>query len=365
MSYSHIKTITVDHLKVVNTAQTNFPVLLSTTDAELRSIQNGGFISNANGYDIAFYLTNDLSGSRLPHEIDNYNPTTGKVEIWIKLPTLSNSSDTVFYMAIGDNSIAVSQENKSDLWTDFLAVYHFGTPSLISVSDSKGVNNGVNNGVTASTGKIGGAGNFISSSSQYINVGSNASIKPTTDFSISAWAKTSQINTIAILFSMFGNSGSNYDGYRLAQLDAGFGNKMSINTFNNTSGTLYGKMPNSTYNNNTWNKYTAIIKQSNSSYEFYANNVNSSTNMGSGYTSPLYLNSPVGVIGALNYNGGRLQYWNGQIDELRIYNGVLSKDWSDTEYNNQNDPSTFLSISTAIAISGGVIPDTSKFFLFF
>jgi len=39
--------------------------------------------------------------------------------------------------------------------------------------------------------------------------------------------------------------------------------------------------------------------------------------------------------------------FNGQIDEVRILDVVLSKNWVITEYNNQNSPDTFYSFGAA------------------
>ena len=42
--------------------------------------------------------------------------------------------------------------------------------------------------------------------------------------------------------------------------------------------------------------------------------------------------------------------FDGQLDEVRILDIVLSKNWIITEYNNQNSPNTFYSIGTAEAL---------------
>ncbi|PYK65184.1 MAG: hypothetical protein DME50_09565, partial [Verrucomicrobia bacterium] len=66
--------MTVNHTFVPST-QSNFAVLVSVTDATLRTVSNGGHVANPNGYDIGFYT--DSSGStKLKWEIDSYNPST-------------------------------------------------------------------------------------------------------------------------------------------------------------------------------------------------------------------------------------------------------------------------------------------------
>ena len=62
------RALTIDHTKVPST-QSNFTVLVSVTDAALKTVANGGHVANANGYDIGFYA--DSSGStKLKWEIN-------------------------------------------------------------------------------------------------------------------------------------------------------------------------------------------------------------------------------------------------------------------------------------------------------
>src|SRR6202043_2418231 len=52
--YVRRRTITIDHTKVPNTDQTNFPVLISGTYSYLATTGNGGYVTNSNGYDVVF-----------------------------------------------------------------------------------------------------------------------------------------------------------------------------------------------------------------------------------------------------------------------------------------------------------------------
>ncbi len=74
--YAYSRAVTIGHMQVPNTDQTNFPVLFKTTDPLLKAVANGGHVTNANGYDIIF--TADAAGTqKLNHEIEAYNPSTG------------------------------------------------------------------------------------------------------------------------------------------------------------------------------------------------------------------------------------------------------------------------------------------------
>jgi hypothetical protein len=58
--YSYQRAITIDHTKVPNTDQVNFPFLFNTTDPLLATTANGGHVTSPNGYDIIF--TSDPAG---------------------------------------------------------------------------------------------------------------------------------------------------------------------------------------------------------------------------------------------------------------------------------------------------------------
>ena len=113
-TYGYRRAIVVDHTKVPNTDQANFPVLLSGTYSYLATPANGGKVQNPNGYDIIF--TSDCAGlQKLDHEIASYNPITGTVAMWVLVPVVSHTVDTVFYLSYGDSSVTTSQENRPSL----------------------------------------------------------------------------------------------------------------------------------------------------------------------------------------------------------------------------------------------------------
>src|SRR3974390_969201 len=102
--YANRRAVTIDHTKVPNSDQSNFPVLFSGTYPYLATTSNGGGVTNANGYDIVF--TSDAGGSSaLAFERESYNASTGAVSFWVKIPTVSHTSDTVFYVFYGNSSV--------------------------------------------------------------------------------------------------------------------------------------------------------------------------------------------------------------------------------------------------------------------
>ncbi|HYA64930.1 MAG TPA: DUF2341 domain-containing protein, partial [Candidatus Sulfotelmatobacter sp.] len=115
ISYTYWRAITIDHTKVPNSDQVNFPVLISGTYPYLASTANGGNVTNANGYDIVF--TSDASGnSPLAYEQESYNAATGAVNFWVRVPALSHTSDTVIYLFYGNSLVTTDQSNASGTW---------------------------------------------------------------------------------------------------------------------------------------------------------------------------------------------------------------------------------------------------------
>jgi hypothetical protein len=64
--YAYRRTITIDHTKVPNTNESNFPVLISGTYSYLATVSTGGNVQNANGYDVIF--TSDTGLMLVPPE---------------------------------------------------------------------------------------------------------------------------------------------------------------------------------------------------------------------------------------------------------------------------------------------------------
>src|SRR5208283_5187974 len=113
--YTHVRPITIDHTKVPNTDQSNFPVLISGVYPFLATTANpNGQVQNANGYDIIF--TADYAGTtQLDHEIESYDPATGTINMWVRLPVLSHTCNTVIYVAYGNAAVTTSQENINEV----------------------------------------------------------------------------------------------------------------------------------------------------------------------------------------------------------------------------------------------------------
>ncbi|HCI72318.1 MAG TPA: hypothetical protein DHV30_17675, partial [Balneola sp.] len=156
----------------VNSAQvsgssdlSNFPVLMSFTLPDLRSTGNGGLVQNVNGYDILFTSANGTS--ILSHQIETYDPTTGQIEIWVRFPTLSATSNTEFYMYYGNSGI-VSDPSSANVWdSNYKMVLHMNN----NTNDASGEGtDATDSGTSDAAGQIGRARNYGTNQGDLIQV---------------------------------------------------------------------------------------------------------------------------------------------------------------------------------------------------
>jgi hypothetical protein len=160
--YSYQRSIVIDHTQVPHTDQVNFPFLFNTTDPAFRTTANGGHVTSAAGYDLAFSTDPD-GRTMLDAEIEAYNPATGQLVAWVRIPDLSHTADTVLYVFYGNANItAAPQQNAAGVWdSNFEAVYHLATPGSGVATDSTAYqNNGVLFDAAQAGGQIDGAAAF-------------------------------------------------------------------------------------------------------------------------------------------------------------------------------------------------------------
>src|ERR1041384_2234641 len=82
--------------------------------------------------------------------------------MWVRIPALSHTTDTVIYMLYGSSSITTSQENKPGVWdrNSDAASHLRGGPSSTLPDSSSHAQTLTNSGGAPAAGKIGGAFNY-------------------------------------------------------------------------------------------------------------------------------------------------------------------------------------------------------------
>jgi hypothetical protein len=161
VAYTRYIALTVDHTKVNSTDQTNFTWPFSVTHTELRTVANGGLVTNASGFDIATFSDTGASTS-LKFQRLSYSATAGTITGVVKSPTLSASVDPIVYLCYGNSSITTDQQDAANAWdaTTITAKGAFGDGTTLDLTDHSGSYTLTNTGATAAAGLIAGAASF-------------------------------------------------------------------------------------------------------------------------------------------------------------------------------------------------------------
>jgi PKD repeat protein len=328
--WGYRQSITIDHTKVSGSL-TNFPVLISlASDPDLASH------ARADGYDILF--TSADGTTKISHEIESFKNSTGALVAWVKVPTLSSSSNTVLYMYYG-NPGASSQQNPTAVWdSKFAGAWHLNNGLTDSTSNS---NNGVNYGSTDTTGQIANARNF-DGRSNYLSLGTGTTLQPA-ELTVSFWVKrtASWDNTRKYLIWAKGTRGAmeTTNGWYLDTYDIGKRNtpiNLVVDGMNGFNGPFAD--PDTYYPLNEWTQIVVTFSSATNDAAFYRNGVSQASNEWGDPESITSTSDPK----TLAYANGT--YVPAAFDEVRISSTVRSSQWIQTEYNNENSPSTFSSL---------------------
>ena len=148
--------------------QTNFPMYFAG-NATLATTGNGGKSLNS-GLDVTFCTGSD-SGTLINYELvtGTYVATTGAGEWWVSVPTVSYNTTETIYVGVGNAS--GNNANAAGVWSAYLGVWHFGTSSTLTLTDSTGNSSATNHSATAVAGELNGGSSYVSGSTQWLDTG--------------------------------------------------------------------------------------------------------------------------------------------------------------------------------------------------
>ncbi|MHA1884706.1 MAG: DUF2341 domain-containing protein, partial [Promethearchaeota archaeon] len=334
--FNYNKEITIDHTKVSGSSNLiNFPVLISILDTDLHDkVQS-------NGNDIAFY-----NGTQwLDHEIEvfnqTYSGTQAQLVAWVRIPSLSPTTDTKIYMYYG-NSTMGPQENPTGVWdSNYQAIWHLsedpsGTaPQILdsTLNNYDGTSFGSMTSEDQRAGQIDGCLDFDGSDDE-VNP-SGVVIGDLAAWTLSAWirmgADTADQRTI---YSEGDTVVSDYLFLYVDDINS------DVRFYSETATGDWSQVIGSTdVEDNQWHLVT-LVQRSKTDRELFVDSLSEGTSTHNAGT----LTTDTASIGALNYIWGSADWFNGTIDEVRISNINRSNDWIITEYNNQYDPSSFYTV---------------------
>jgi hypothetical protein len=335
--WQYRKKLTIDSSNVCADL-TDFPSLISFTgDSDLAAGAQSDF-------DDVLFTSSDGT-TKLSHEIEDYNSTNGDITAWVKIPSLSSSSDTEIYMYYGC-STAGNQQNASGVWDDdYVGVWHLtesGDGTADEFKDSTQYTNhgqggeGVSEFVPSQvTGKIANGQDFDNSDSKWelIDCGNDSILDITgNQITLQAWVKHSIVPENGKYYGILNHKGFDY-GYRIMfpqnSLKLNFQLPGDTDSLNSAGDVPTGGWHHvvATYDSAKMNIYIDGVKDANERSK--TNNIESvpptenEVWIGHG-------DQPKDVAWSYPFEG--------QIDEVRISTIARPQCWIETEYFNINNP---------------------------
>ena len=199
--------ITIDATRVGQTGNTGtlpasgFPVVVQLRGDWLKNRAvdpENGRVAEANGQDIFFTATDGVT--RLPHEIEAYDGTQGTLTAWVRLDSLSLSTDTPLHLRCGnpcsDGGVpaapgSVWDEHYRGVWhltedevgTGAAGVYRDATPNANHCRDQVSAT-----GLAAKQGLL-ALGQEFDGRDDFLNCGKDSSLNITGAITLSAWIR--------------------------------------------------------------------------------------------------------------------------------------------------------------------------------
>ena len=356
-SWEYRKKIEISLNSEISSDLSNFPVLVSVTDSDFIKA------TESDGTDIIF-TANDGT-TRLAHEIERYNTSTGEVIAWVKIPTLSASTGTDIYIYYK----GVVEIDASSVWDDnYRLVYHLNQTSTGTVDEFTDVSDTGNDGTGGGTGdmtqdedrrptqvegKIGygqrfggptnsngngndGTGDYIWSQDVSEWPGNNAGTSDN-DTTVEFWAKIDDDHSDEGNMDFFGyHASGNHNEFALFKV-------ASLNLI--AKGSLLDSDVDATTSDWT---YLMIVYDPGGTSKIYQDGElveqvdGTSGNKGQRHNGEFVLGADVDKSSGELVVNNELQ---GDLDEFRISDVIRSADWAAASYATQNSPSTYLTLN--------------------
>jgi len=333
--WQYRKQITVLHTQVAEDL-TEFPLLIEMNDADLQKAQ-------ANGNDLLF-MNGVGNAGKIFHEIEAFDAPTGHLTVWVNVPFISSSTDTALYLYYGNARCGNQQRQKATWDPQYIGVWHFNQESGLVLDSIRQHNGTATSGVTEGiSGLIDGAFGFDGATG-YVDFGDiNRNV-----YDFSFWVKPT--NTITPSTPNTGILHLCRNG--IISIGVSFGAASDL--VQDETILLCSSPP---------ELRTAVtgLTISNTMFHLITFNWNSAANRYDiyydGAPQPVTCGTSSGFLPVVNlvdfgvghdYSGSSGLFYNGLVDEVRLVGSSHTSGWISTEYNNQINPSSFVSIGPEV-----------------
>lgn len=348
---------------------------------------DGSFPAQSNGGDIRF--SSDSSGNtQLACQVVTFltdnNPANGKAEIYVKVPSVSSSVDTTIYVwyntaETDTQPVASSPYGSENVWTSSYASVHHFQEAVNTTSDGyKDSTSNANHGTGVSTtltevdGKWGGKAIDIDGSADYVTInGLVSTLASSNSGHIQFWAKSDADNGLINYLLCISNGADATVTELTYSWDYGASRDYIAHDAREdgaTSNTVRSPVDSLDSGVTTWTKWELV--QTGSAIAYYKNGSSITATDAAGGDNGAWFDTIFTdattkatqfILGAFKRNGAASNFWDGKIDELRVFKGTRSDDYRSAEYINENTPGTFAIAGTPATPASG----NTSFLLFF
>ncbi|RLI53783.1 MAG: hypothetical protein DRP09_14830 [Candidatus Thorarchaeota archaeon] len=339
--WSKRRQITIDHNDIDNDL-TDFPVLLYlSANSGVNSADVTSIFDEIGSNSKKIAVTTNDGTTQCYVEIEKWDATNEEAWLWVKVPSISSSEDTVLYFyydnSQSDNDDYVGNTNESpaqNVWNpNYKIVLHMNGSSYSDLKDSTSNNNDVNQqggSPTCNTdGKIGKAVDFEESENEYLKA-TSFSLPEDSNHTVMVWVKLENIDSGKRHFIC--ETDENFPLSLAQRNDATYGNIFQVYT-HCTDGSV-GRADSTTHPQvGQWYFVCGVVDALNDHIYIYVDGSLEATDTDS-FNAAIKACSGLN-IGTYRDNNGR--FMDGIIDELKILDTACSSAWIKATYESERD----------------------------
>ena len=309
----------------------DFPVLVKLSQGSTTGFDYDDCAED--GSDIRF---SDANGAIVPHEIESWN-RSGDSFIWVQVPVLSGTT-TALSLYYGADPTALPAVDPKEVWTHYAVVVHGGSGISDSSPSALAVVNGGGVAATADSGIVAGGLHKAARDSKGVNIPNpvtNGKLSDTKKFTLTTWYKAGATGTSCMSASKSAWNGTGF----LLVCESGSYMSVAVNGHQGASGKgalVIDKWAHVAFSYDTSGEAGSLRTYFDGESIYSNDAARTPTDGGATYwTVGSYADAATG------------DSYIGDMDEIRIFDGIASADWIKAEYDSVTDPASFVSLSPA------------------
>jgi len=324
--------ITINSMDIDETLA-DFPLLvyLSSSSGENNDDVTSVFDEVGGDYNATAFTGSDGT-SRLYFEVEYWNATSEEAWMWVRVPSISNTTDTDIYIYYDSSNDGSAYNSPTNVWdSNFKMVQHLEETSGTHYDSTPNNNDGTQSGgVTQdATGKIDGADEF-DGTNDYVDCGNIGTLN--SPFTVEAWTyfnNLNQPNGDYDYILMIG-TGANMISFSRHGVGADADKFYSYSESSVKLGPVLSGQ-----------QWLHIVGVYNTSAPFHQLYINGESVSVDDFSAAMNTNGHV-TFGKYEPTGSH--FLNGTTDEVRISNITRSASWINTTYQNVANLASFLSV---------------------